>query len=112
MPSQYYIILLHVDSMPCFAPTPKCCPVLWNIPTRSRPLLHNRLLHALRIWLGNRQYYVSDGHLLLSPEFIDNGSIHDYIYVKGHRPEFDQSLLWAQQIAEGMITLHWKDRMV
>jgi len=34
---------------------------------------------------------------------MDNGSIHDYIHVKGHKPEIDQSVLWAQQIAEGMV---------
>jgi len=43
---------------------------------------------------------------------MDNGSIHDYIYVKGHKPEVNRSLLWAQQIAEGMVTLHWKDRIL
>ena len=42
---------------------------------------------------------------LSSPEFVENGSLHDYIHVKGHKPELDQSLLWAQQIAEGVVMI-------
>ena len=39
------------------------------------------------------------------PEFASNGSLHDYIHVKGHKPELDQNLLWAQQIAEGVVMI-------
>jgi len=49
---------------------------------------------------------LSNYDLLCFPEFADNGSIHDYIHVKGHKPELDQSVHWAQQIAEGMVTVN------
>ena len=43
--------------------------------------------------------------LLCSPEFADNGSIHDYIHVTGHKPDVDRSVIWAQQIAEGVVVM-------
>ena len=38
-------------------------------------------------------------------EFAPNGSVHDYIHVKGHKPEIEQSILWAKQTAEGVVVM-------
>ena len=40
--------------------------------------------------------------LLFSPEFATNLSVHDFIHVNHHEPEFERSLIWARQIAEGV----------
>jgi len=42
-------------------------------------------------------------------ELAENGSIHDYIYEKCKQPPLSQMLLWAAQVAEGMIYLHQLD---
>ena len=37
------------------------------------------------------------------PEFAENGSIYDYIYKEHKKPPLSQILLWATQVAEGMV---------
>ena len=39
-------------------------------------------------------------------ELAPNGSLHDYLHVKKEKPSPDQSIGWAQQIANGMQHLH------
>ena len=39
----------------------------------------------------------------LFTEFADNGSIYDYIHKEHKQPPLSQGLLWAVQVAEGML---------
>ena len=39
-------------------------------------------------------------------ELAPNGSLHNYLHVKKEKPSPDQSIRWAQQIANGMQHLH------
>ena len=44
-------------------------------------------------------------------EFATNLSVHDFIHVNHREPEFERSLIWARQIAEGVFleeNLSWK----
>jgi len=50
----------------------------------------------------------SNVHYIVT-ELAENGSIHDYIYEKCKQPPLSQMVLWAAQVAEGMIYLHQRD---
>ena len=63
---------------------------------------HPNVLTFFGITLG------SDGiSTLIITELAPNGSLHDYLHVKKeNKPSPDQSIGWAQQIANGMEHLH------
>ena len=65
---------------------------------------HTNVLTFFGIALG------SDGiSTLIITELAPNGSLHEYLHVKKEKPSPDQSIGWAQQIANGMQHLHSND---